>query len=76
LSFNNKEIRKTHDIAELIELCCEVDSEFQKLFEWNVDELTVYAVEVRYIDDFYFPSIDETTSAIEKAEKTRSFVLD
>jgi len=40
----------------------------------NADELTSYAVEVRYIDDFYFPSIDETTVAIEIAEKTKAFI--
>lgn len=55
LIFNGREFRKTHDIAELLELCSEIEPKFQKLYEWNVDELTDYAVVVRYGEEFYFP---------------------
>lgn len=75
LIFNNKEIRKTHDITEILNACCSIDSEFNTLFDLNVDELTTYAVEVRYSEEFYFPSIEETKLAIEIAEKVKFFVL-
>ncbi len=74
LIFNGKEIRKTHDIAELIESCSEIDLDFKKLFELNADELAGYAVELRYGEEFYLPTIDETKEAIEIAKKVREFV--
>ncbi len=47
LIFNGKEIRKTHNIAELIKACSEIDAEFKNLFDIGAVELTDYAVEVR-----------------------------
>ncbi len=41
----------------------------------NVVELTDYAVVVRYGEEFYFPSLEETKEAIEIAEKVKDFVL-
>ena len=46
LIFNNKEVRKTHDIAELISLCSEVDPEFSKINQIDIVSLTDYAVEI------------------------------
>ncbi|PKP57228.1 MAG: DNA-binding protein [Candidatus Altiarchaeales archaeon HGW-Altiarchaeales-1] len=74
LIFNDKEIRRTHDIGELIKSCSEIDKDFEKLFDINTDELTHYAVEIRYGDEFYFPSIEETKEAIEITEKVKDFV--
>lgn len=74
LCYNNKEFRKTHDIAELISLCIEIDPEFEKLFEFNVDDLTTYATELRYPENFYMPTIEEAKDAIEKAKKVKEFV--
>ena len=75
LIFHGKEFRKTHDIAELIKSCSEIDSEFTKLLEVKVVELTDYAVVVRYGEEFYYPSVEETKETIEIAEKIKSFVL-
>jgi len=75
LIFNNKEVRKTHDIAELISLCSEIDPEFSKINQIDVVSLTDYAVEIRYAEDFYFPSVEEAKYAIELAEKVKNFVL-
>jgi len=72
---NNKEIRKTHDIAELIRMCSEIDSEFNRLNREGIVALTDYAVEIRYIDDFYFPSVEEAKIAIKLAEEVKNFVL-
>jgi HEPN domain-containing protein len=53
----DKEISKTHDILFLIKQCLLIDNEFNYLLELNADSLTSYAVEIRYPDDFYFPSL-------------------
>lgn len=70
----NKQFRKTHDLSELITLCAEIDPEFKELFDWEVDELTGYATELRYPDYFYIPSIDEAKEAFEKTKKAREFI--
>ena len=75
LIFKNQEIVKTHDIALLLKKCVELDEEFMILFEKEIDILTDYAIEIRYPDDFYFPSIEETKKAIEKAKDVKNFVL-
>ena len=41
----------------------------------KVVELTDYAVVVRYGEEFYYPSVEETKETIEIAEKIKSFVL-
>ncbi|AEE14793.1 HEPN domain protein [Thermodesulfobium narugense DSM 14796] len=47
LIFNGKEIRKTHDIAELISSCSEIDESFNILLRPDIVKLTDYAVEIR-----------------------------
>ncbi len=75
LIFHGKEIKKTHNIAELIEECKDIDLDFQKLFDFDADKLTDYAVEIRYSEEFYMPSIEETDEAIKISEKVKEFVL-
>ena len=74
LIFHGKEIHKTHNIAEIIRECTEIELEFQQLFNWDVDKLTDYAVDIRYGEDFYFPPIEETKEAVKIAEKVKEFV--
>ena len=47
-----------------------------ELLDWRADELTDYAVSVRYGDDFYFPSEKEASEAVDLAERVKEFVLD
>lgn len=75
LIYNNKEIRKTHDIAELIQLCSNIDKEFLQLYDFDAAELTDYAVDIRYPDSLYFPSIEEAKEAMEICEKVKEFVM-
>ncbi|MCX7727802.1 MAG: HEPN domain-containing protein [Chitinispirillaceae bacterium] len=75
LIFSQKELKRTHNIAELLKLSIDIDKEFELLKELRVYDLTVYAVEVRYPDDFYIPTLEEAKEAIELAEKTKEFVL-
>jgi HEPN domain-containing protein len=71
----DKETSKTHDILFLIKQCLLIDNEFNYLLELNADSLTSYAVEIRYPDDFYFPSLEEAKEAIEICEKVKQFVI-
>lgn len=59
LTSKNIKVGKTHDIAYLLQLCINQDSDFIELKKLNVDQLTFYAVEIRYPDDFYIPSMKE-----------------
>jgi HEPN domain-containing protein len=62
LSFVGKSFRKTHDISELIELCKEIDEEFEILYSLNATKLTRYAIETvpkytleaKFYDKFMF----------------------
>lgn len=76
LVFHKKEFRRTHIIAELLKLCIDLDSDFNKLKEINIQNLSIYAVEVRYPDDFYIPTIEEAKESIDLVEKTKDFILD
>jgi HEPN domain-containing protein len=71
----DKETSKTHDILFLIKQCLLIDNEFNYLLELNADSLTSYAVEIRYPDEFYFPSLEEAKEAIEICEKVKQFVI-
>ncbi|MHB1679139.1 MAG: HEPN domain-containing protein [bacterium] len=78
LVFNGIEIikpLKTHNIEVLLIACKEIDNSFNYLIEINAHELTAYSIEARYPDDFYFPSIEESNSAIEIAGKVKDFIL-
>jgi HEPN domain-containing protein len=66
---------KTHKIMELLELCGTVDSLFRETLQ-SADDLTDYAVEVRYPDIWLEPTIAEAREALEIARKVKRFVLD
>jgi HEPN domain-containing protein len=63
---------KTHDLEYLVKLCSEIDTSFRAL---EIGTLTSYAVDVRYPDDFYSPSIDETRHCFEIATRAKDFIL-
>lgn len=67
-----KEFAKTHNLKALLKLCIEEDKEFNKI---NVDKLSFYAVELRYPDDFYIPTVEEAKGSYKIAEKVKKFVL-
>ena len=66
---------KTHDIATLLELCLSVDEKFKELDQEKLEELTFYAVEIRYPDAFYQPSIEEAREALKQAINLKEFIL-
>ncbi|MDO9548978.1 MAG: HEPN domain-containing protein [Candidatus Marinimicrobia bacterium] len=65
--------KRTHDIGFLVGECCRFDPAFETLFD--VSFLSVYAVESRYVDDFFIPSIEELGNAYTAALKVRDFIL-
>jgi len=74
LVFSDKEIPRTHILIRLIKECIDVDPSFHELVGNGIAELTDYAVEIRYANDFYIPDIEESRVAIKKAEFVRDFV--
>lgn len=65
---------KTHDIATLLEMCIEKDKEFENMDIEKLENLTYYAVNVRYPETFYTPSFEEAQDALKLAEKVKDFV--
>ncbi|MCK4232865.1 HEPN domain-containing protein [candidate division WOR-3 bacterium] len=59
-------------MRRLIEIACEVDKDFKSL-EYAI-KLIPYAVEVRYPDEFYEPTIEEAKEALKIARKIKNFV--
>lgn len=74
LSSQGKSFRRTHDIAELIEQCRDVDAEFDLLYRHGADALTVFGVDVRYPEDFYMPTREEADRSVLVALQVRDFV--
>ena len=63
---------RTHNLAELLEVCKRINPAFEQLDE--VEVLTPYAVELRYAEDFYLPPMEETQEALKMTEKVQAFV--
>lgn len=69
----NVEFGKTHNLEYLVELCTKEDNSFKTL---DMGNLSFYAVEVRYPDNFYVPSIEEAKNCINIAKNVMMVVLD
>jgi HEPN domain-containing protein len=74
LVLKGQSFRKTHDISELIELCEKVDKIFEQLYQLKADKLTRYAIDVRYPEEFYIPTLKEARECVEIATKVKNFV--
>lgn len=69
------EFSKTHSIMTLLNLCSTVDKSFSKDLS-EADNLTDYAVEIRYPDEWYEPTIEEAKQAYNIALRVKDFVQD
>jgi HEPN domain-containing protein len=74
LAFCNKTIIKTHDIELLIELCGEIDSDFNRLSD-NAVNLNPYCSAFRYPDIRFYPDVEDVFEAIKYSEENFNFVL-
>ncbi len=72
LASKNIEFGKTHNLEFLLELCKKQDPDFENL---SVGNLSFYAVEVRYPDEFYIPSVAEAKECFNIASIARDFML-
>ncbi len=72
LVYHQKEFGRTHNIEFLIRLCSEIDKDFAHLAS---GDLSFYAVEVRYPDDFYVPSVEESRECYSIAISAKEFVF-
>ena len=64
---------RTHALKPLIEACSKYDESFND-FADIADELTGYAVETRYPDDWREIPVEEAEEAVANAEKVMEFV--
>jgi len=74
LILHDKHFGKTHNLSRLIDMCSEVDQEFQQLHELDIDKLHPLAIEARYPDTGVEVTINEAEEAIEKAKIAVSFI--
>ncbi|HBY57284.1 MAG TPA: DNA-binding protein [Candidatus Atribacteria bacterium] len=75
LTFKNIRVKKIHDLEVLLDMCIEKDKDFENLDRDKISDLSYFAVEVRYPDEFYIPSIEEARDCLEIATKIREFIL-
>jgi len=74
LVYHKIEFQKVHTIEYLIKLCSTINKEFESLYE-KTKNLTDYAIDIRYPDDFYIPTIQEARNAFESATFVKEFIL-
>ncbi len=74
LAYHGIEFARVHDLRYLLNLCREVDHEFDMLGD-QVDDLNNYAVEPRYPADLpiYYP-VEEARHAVELAHQVLAFI--
>ena len=72
LIFVNIDFKRSHNLEYLLEICIDKDDDFSSL---EIGDLSFYAVEVRYPDDFYIPTKQEAKECLEQARKIKEFVF-
>jgi len=72
LTAADRHVERTHSLPRLVELCAEVDPAFGRLADIGV-ELTGYASQSRYPDDWREIPVAEALAAVEKARKAYTF---
>ena len=74
LIFFEQDITKTHDLVKLLSELRELIPELAALEE-NLEQITEYAVEMRYPDAFYYPTIEEANKSYDTALRVQKIVL-
>lgn len=74
LTAHEMEFPFIHNLEKLIELCARRDPAFMTI-KTMAQELTPYAVELRYDEEFW-PSVETARQAVDAATTIRGFVLD
>ncbi|MEK7618169.1 MAG: HEPN domain-containing protein [Patescibacteria group bacterium] len=74
LAFNEKHVRKVHDLPELIGLCAKVDETFVSLLP-DASYLDMYYIKSRYFDDYPVFTGTDAQRAHSAASRVKSFVM-
>ncbi|MCK4351885.1 HEPN domain-containing protein [candidate division WOR-3 bacterium] len=74
LTLKEVEFEKSHDLDYLLDECKKFDPQFERLRD-IAEDLSPYAVEIRYPDDFVSIPINEAQGAINKAKAVKDLVL-
>ena len=72
LIFKGQDIAKTHNIKFLLEESAKLDSDFEGI---DIKNLNVFAVDIRYPDDYIMPELDETKDYLRIALEIKQLVL-
>lgn len=70
LSFHGKQIPRTHDLEEILPICQKIDHTLVPM-KMNPEELTSYAVEMRYDAEFWPDKkvVEDALAQVEEIEK-------
>ena len=68
-------VTKIHDLETILALCAEKDKTFESLDKERISKLTLYAVEIRYPEEYIELSIDEARELYETAQEVKEFVM-
>lgn len=68
LVLQDRDIPRTHDLRNLLDMCADHDPEFKALCS-EAANLTDYAVQPRYVDDWRDIPLDEAAEAVQHAER-------
>ena len=63
-------------MGAILNLCIEQDKDFENLDKEKISQISFFAVEIRYPDEFYIPSIKEVKEYFEVALRVKDFVLE
>ncbi len=72
LIFKGEDFKKSHNLEYLLEICAQLEKDFSQI---DLGNLSFYAVEVRYPDDFYIPTENEAQECLNIARNVKDFVL-
>ena len=73
LIFHGKQFPFTHNLADLVAICMQVDLAFAAI-QRKAETLTPFAIEIRYPDDFYMPTQKEAEDAFAIATEIKAFI--
>lgn len=72
--FHIKDVKKTHDLEYLVDVCSRFDFSFIQLREY-ASRLNGYVTYSRYPDDYFVIDLDEAKLAYERAKYIFDFVV-
>ncbi|MEA1992785.1 MAG: HEPN domain-containing protein [Euryarchaeota archaeon] len=75
LTWVDLRVRKTHDLETILNLCIKKDKKFEKLKKKRISELTIYATEVRYPEEFIESTGEDVRESYQMAKEVKIFVI-